>query len=496
MFQLPKSNHELSAAVKLLINIGACLDIPTGTYILGLHGESILHGGLGFLTGMTGKGNTFKSTICDYMTLSAADRIHSAVNTTAIHTYDTEVNIHESRKQAFSLKFDSYKQGNIFSDGLWEITDESIILGDVWWENEKKYLSDKKALGAKIRVSTPFKDRNGQAMTVILPTFGQLDSLSKFTTSDVAKMVDDNELGASGGNTVHMRQGLAKMRLLQELPRVCAGYSHFTTVTAHIGKDIPMATGKYAPPPEKKLNHLTPGEKIKGVTDQFYYLTSAFWYAVKSAPLVTKDRTPQFPRNSEETTQVGDTDLNEVVLKSLRCKNGPSGNTVTLLVSQVEGVLASLSEFYLLNTTKESSTHPGFGLNGSTQNYMLDIYPAVKLSRTTVRNKIDTDDKLRRALNITAELCQMYEYYRTLRSTLPAPKQLYDTLKDLGYDWDFILSSTRGWWTVNDEHHPLKFLSTMDLVKMASGEYIPFWMKEPPAKAIELYNSKNAKPWA
>jgi len=57
---------------KVLINIGSLMDIPTGSYVTGAKGESILNGGLGMITGVIGAGNNFKSTIMHYMMLTAA----------------------------------------------------------------------------------------------------------------------------------------------------------------------------------------------------------------------------------------------------------------------------------------------------------------------------------------------------------------------------------------------------------------------------------------
>ena len=64
--------------VKVMINLGACLDIPTGHYIQGRRGESILNGGLGFITGIVGIGNNFKSTIDRFMMLTAMARMNGS----------------------------------------------------------------------------------------------------------------------------------------------------------------------------------------------------------------------------------------------------------------------------------------------------------------------------------------------------------------------------------------------------------------------------------
>ena len=471
MNDLLKSNLTPAAVVKILINIGATLDIPTGFYVTGKHGESILLGGLGNLTGMTGIGNSFKSTIMHYMTLSAASRIMLGVDISSIQTYDTEMNIHLERLRELSHRHEAFKESDILSDGLWTITDKSIYYGNEWFEKLKEYLKTKKDNSSKLTFDTPFLDRDGSSlMKVLVPTFGQVDSFSEFETSDVAKIMDENELGESGGNTIHMRQGLAKTRFLMEMPALGASANHFTLLSAHLGKDMAIASGPYAPPPTKKLQHMSQGDKIKGVTDKFFFLTNNFFQTKSVTKLINQGtKGPEYPRDSDDNA-AGDTDLNLVAMILLRGKSGPSGTVFELVVSQTEGVLPSLTEFNFIKNNDR------FGINGTLVNYSLDIYPDCKLSRTTVRGKIDNDVKLVRALNITSELCQMHQHYRALN--LCTAKELYDKIKEQGYDWDFILSETRGWWTLNNDTASKYFLSTLDLVKMAKGQYHPYWLED------------------
>jgi hypothetical protein len=466
-----KQGFQPAPSVKIMLNIGACLDIPTGFYVKGKHGESILLGGLGALTGITGRGNMFKSTIMHYMMLSAADRLMATAET-SMSTYDTEINIHEERLRQLTDQFTSFTGKDIITDGTWVITDRTVYHGNDWYEKLKSYLKENKKQGdSSIMYETPFMERDGKTlMKTIIPTFSEVDSFSRFETEDVARMQDENALGESGGNTIHMRQGLAKMRFLMEVPGLAGTHNHFMLLSAHLGQDTAIASGPYAAPPPKKLQHMKMGEKIKGVTDQFFFLTNNFWMANSVTPLVNQGtKGPEYPKSSDNNA-AGDLDLNLVSLKQLRSKSGPSGNTIEIIVSQTEGVLPGLTEF---NYIKDSGR---FGLNGSLQNYALDIYPECKLSRTTVRGKLDKDLKLRRAMNITSELCQIQEYFKAQSEYFCAPAELYKDLKELGYDWDMILSQTRGWWTVNNETHPLKFLSTMDLLRMRKGEYKPYWL--------------------
>jgi hypothetical protein len=468
-----KPGFTRSPYIKVLINIGACLDIPTGTYLPGKYGESILNGGLAHVTGIVGIGNNFKSTIMHFMSLSAMARMWYTVKTSN-STFDTEVNIHESRLRNLYSRFQNQFDGSdIMVDGYWTITDATIYYANEWFEVYREFQKEKIKNAAKITFNTPFLDRDGKSLLRILaPNFNQVDSLSRFETEDVAKIQEDNELGDSGGNTIHMRQGLAKKRFLMELPNLTGASSNYISLTAHVGKEIVMASGPMPAPPVKKLQFLKNGDKLKGVTDDFFFLTSNCWHAHSATPLINQGtKAPEYPRHPEDN-KAGDTDLNIVKLIQLRSKSGPTGYTIEVIVSQEEGVLPELTEFHFI---KENGR---WGISGTLQHYSLDLYPDKKVQRTTVRSVIDSDSKFRRALNITSELLQMKQYWHNMpEGLLCTPKELYDDLTSKGYDWNVLLE-TRGWWTLENDKHPIPFLSTMDLLNMRAGKYKPYWMKD------------------
>jgi hypothetical protein len=461
-----RPNFKLSPNVKIMINIGATMDIPTGDYITGQYGESILNGGLGSLTGVVGIGNNFKSTTLNYMMLSAASKVEESTPT-SINSYDTENNMHEAHLRKFASRFEVFNKKDIFNGGTWQITDKTVYYANEWYEVLKTFLNDKKKNADKISLTTPFLDRDGKLMKIITPTFGAVDSFSEFETSDVADIQNKNELGDSGGNTIHMRQGLAKTRFLMDIPTLAGSSYHYTLLSAHIGKEMQMASGPYAPPPPKKLQHLKHNDKLKGVTDKFTFLMSNCWQASNAAPYINQaTKGPEYPRNPDDNV-TGDMDLNLVTLRQLRSKSGQSGIVLEILVSQSEGVLPELTEFHYIKSSDR------FGISGTMQHYNLDIYPECKISRTTIRSKIATDAKLRRALNITSELAQMQHLWRHLGAEIfCTPSQLYEDLKKKGYDWDLLLN-TRGYWLFDNDKHPIPFLSTMDLLRMRLDQEVP-----------------------
>ncbi len=453
---------------KLSINIGCMMDIPTGKYVRGQKGENLLNGGLSLLTAIAGKGNTFKSTLEHYMMLSAASHIASSGIMPYINTYDTEMNINLDRLMSFAQQFPEFKDLDLHKLGVWSVTDKTNHLGNEWYKLLKDFLKNEKLKNIKDYIfETPFVDKELKPIHSIFPTFGEVDSISEFETADIGDIQDKNQLGESGGNTIHMRLGLAKTRLLMELPTVCNAAGHYLIMTAHVGQEIPMQQGPYAVP-TKKLQHMKMGEKIKGVTDKFFFLPNSVWQTVSTTLLNNQNtKGPEYPKTRHQPDE-GSQDLNIVTIKQLRNKTGPSGFTIDVIVSQSEGVLPTLSEFHYI---KENGR---YGLDGNNVNYNLVLYPDAKLGRTTVREAIDTDPLLRRAIKITSDLLQIKTYYKTLPLEIPDIKDLYAKLEKQ-YGWKKLLE-TRDFWTFKHYEHPVPYLSALDLIEMYHDKYTPYWI--------------------
>lgn len=472
-----KSDMPSSAASQVKINLGAGLDIPTGTFIPGRHGEHMLNGGLGIVVGITGKGNNFKTTLLEWMMHRAAARTSQHIETD-MTTYDTEDNKDSNRIESMYQRLPEFVDRNLFNEGIYTITGKSSLYGDLWFRKLKDYLQLKEKNKKELMIPTPFMGADRVNLIEIMqPTFSLIDSFSEFETSDIGIIMEQNNLGEAAGNTIYMRQNLAKNRLLMEYPRLGVGNQHYLLTSAHFGKELQMASGPYAPPPEKKMNSMKPGEKVKGVPDKYFYLVHWLGLASGSTILKTKDNTVEYPSDTDDK-RVGDTDLWEVPVLTLRSKYGPSSWTTSVIVSQSEGVLPSLTEFHMLRRTR-------WGLVGNDMNYVNALMPDEKLSRSVIRRKLDASHKLRRATNIASELYQMSIYHRSVRNDILEPQELYAKIIEQGYDWDMILSSTRGWWKPYNDEGPLLPLSTMDLLNMAKGRYHPFWLEKDNKKVIK-----------
>lgn len=461
--------NELKMApnIRPMFNIGCLFDIPTGRYIAGKYGESILNGGLAHITGVCGRGNSYKTSLMMYMMLTVMDRVKES----AAMQYDTEMSMSMQRIQDLSdhICHDSLMGAQMDeSFARLRLTDKTVYNGSEWYDWLKSAARGREKATKSHYGTTPFIDAEGKPIEVLHPFLVGVDSLSQFSSANVLKIQDDGNIGDSTRNIEAMRDAGAKTQMLMELPTVTARSGVYILMSAHMGDDIAM--DPYAPP-QKKLAFLKNKLKLKNVPEKFTFLVNNCWHVASTTVLANQTtKAPEFPRPGADDMK-GDPDLQLLSIINLRGKYGLTGLPIEVIVSQSEGVMVGLTEFYYLKTFGR------YGISGNDRSYALDLCPDISLSRTTIRGKIDEHAKLRRALQITSEMCQMKNLWHETSENpgFCTPKELYDDLKAKGYDWDQLLN-TRGYWTFDNDKHPVPFLSTMDLLNMRLGAYRPYWM--------------------
>lgn len=471
------------APVKLCYNVGGLLDVPAGRIHIGQFGESILNGGLTHFTGIVAIANNFKTGLAHHYGMSVLARFKEST----LGDYDSEDSASEDRRAELAENYPGLEgENNPVRNDRWTLTSSAVYPGNKWYQQKREYLKAKRAAEKQLLRATPFMDRDGKPYMSMVPTLDIVDSLTKFEIEDVMDMISGSEIGDSSQNTSYMKSGGAKARMVGEIPRLAVSSENPFIMTAHIGKSIPMDPRAA---PVKKLQYLKNGDVIKGVSDQFLFLTHLTWQANNAAPYINDNtKGPEYPADSEDNVK-GDTDLNIVTLTILRNKAGRTGLSMQVLVSQSDGFLPSLSEFHYIKTNGR------FGLGGNDRNYYVELLPDVALSRTAVRGKLNTNARLRRAVNILSESLQAFMLWPNMEKYQCTGKELYDDILALGYNWNDILD-TREWWTHDNHKQEKQYLSFMDVLKMRVGEYIPYWMRNPPQKAIDLYNKTHEVPWA
>lgn len=465
------------------LNVGCIWDIMTGRYVEGIRGEYILTGGLAPFTGVGGPPNHFKTGVLHYMGLTAVDRYRKPVPHlpeneedyvgAKLGVYDTENTFQLDRLQDLSRQMPWLKNQTIEELeklGVISLYDRTGYHGEDWYSDLREIMAEK-AKNKKNYVTTPFKDRDGKPRKMPSPDVVGIDSLTEFTIENLENLFDSKEIGHKDLNMEAMAEMKAKSHMVRQLPSKTASSATYVIASAHVGEKHQL--DPYAITP-KKLLFLKGNAQFKRVPQQFNFLPNDVYYNYTMSVLKNPsgDKGPKFP--SKNGGDYKDSpELQEVKLFNTRGKAGPTGISYSLAFSQNEGLLPGISEYLFVEKFNK------YGFGGNAQNYFLELYPEVSLSRTTFRDKLDSDPKLRRAMHITYELCYMHQNgFVVDPDWLCSPKELYEDLKKAGYDWDELLLSREYWLPLEWEDGAPGFLSTADLLRMRKGLYTPYWMKK------------------
>ena len=318
-------------------NIGCLLDIPTGTYKTGKHGESILNGGLSHFTGLVGKGNMFKSTIAHFTGLQILSRYSSS----SLLIYDTELTATMDRFQRLYNLNNPFYQEDLSESARFLLTDKSVELGNAFFDRLKGVVELRIKHKKSLLKNTPFIDPQLQTPIPILPPMiVEIDSLSQTNFDVVQEMFNKHEVGSSKLNTEALKEAAVKSQMVSQLPQLCARGGMYVIVTAHVGEQHQL--DPYAPP-AKKLSFLKGKDKIKRVPENFTMLPNNLWLMCRDEVLRNDlTKAPEYPRDKEDNLK-DDTDLMAITMQNLRAKSGPTGIPFKLVVSQRDGVHVGLS---------------------------------------------------------------------------------------------------------------------------------------------------------
>jgi len=472
-----KPGMDLRPAQRLNIPVGCGFDLINAEIIKGNKGEYIINGGLAQTTSVSGPGNVFKSTLTQYLSLAAMNVIMSTSDSFK-HTLDTENNISLQGLSRFLKPFDYLPDDMLLGeDPRWTVTNKATVLAGEWIDRYRKDCLDKLAdKNMQVEFSAFIDYRTNKSLVLPVPTFYDIDSLSELEGESSIDLVEDK--GVDNSNEVFMKQGAVKTKVLQIVSNIALKTNTYMTMTAQVGKTIDMATGadKYAPPPRSNT-YINQNTKVKGVSEKFFFLPLTALIVKKSSILMNQTtKLPEYPISSETETT---TDLHVLDVIPYRNKSGASGGLIQVVVSQRDGVLPGLTDFY---NCKENGR---FGIEGNNLSYSLSLCPDIKLSRTTVRNKLDSDPKLKRAAQITHDLLQAkYLKYVIENDLWCDAATLYKDLADLGYDWNILLE-TRNWWAPDNYDKELPpYLSIIDILYMRKGK-IPYWYDKSKIKKVE-----------
>jgi len=447
--------------IRVRLNVGGLYDISTGRYYIGKRGESILNGGLQAINIIGGFGNSGKS-LFDHSLMFVA--LNNYVKADGM-LHDTELTVDINRVIEASMLLPGATGESYLDSDRFVYTNQAQedCIANKWWPRIKDYLNSK--IKAKDYLATPFIDSKNAVIKVLRPTILALDSLSEMQFDKSIETQDDAEIGDSARNTEFMQEGGFKTRLLREMSQIAPATNTYVIATVAIG--LTQEMGRFPPP--KLLDTLKNGVKFKNATNKLSTLSNSFLCSLKTEVETGSEKDVRY-HYTPNSSFAGDTELKKVIYGDLRNKGGAVGPNLEFFYSQAEGMLYDLTNF---NFFKEED----YGIEGNATTFRVSLKPDVVLNRKTVRTKLREDYRLRRACEIQAQLMYITKYWTTYpKDWLCTPKELYDDIKAMGYDWDELLN-TRGHWIFEEDTHPLNYLSTECLLRIRKGLYVPYWKK-------------------
>lgn len=375
-------------------NTGTVYDLLTGKTMVGHDGKWYIAGGLGnYLTGLYGPGNSGKSTFLE----SLVGRV------LAIYEGDGEIVDTEGSKDADINRIRRISDGmgdNIPVDRVTYRSGATTSLGELLQELQgicelkEKHMND-------LTIESPFLDPStGKRMKAWIPTVVEVDSLSEMHSEEEVQMMQEQGLDGDKIRTIYMTEGNKKTMFIRKIRKMCEMYGLIVVAVAHKGKNMDISNP--AAPAQKKTQHMKQGDDLKNVGSKFYDLTRVLIEVEKSSELMASSD------NREPAYCYGQTpikDLNEMMIKTIRCKSNISGMSFPFVVSQNMGLLNSATHYHYMRKNSYA------GLHGSKAKNQCALKPDTTLTRNSVRQQADKDYELSRALKLCAEFLILKNFW-------------------------------------------------------------------------------------
>lgn len=457
-------------------NTGTVMDISAGEYLKGHKGQECLNGGFALFFAIAALPNMFKTTTSAGM----AALTFIGFPKSGMHAHDSEATMVEGRIESLILN-----AMRIYKDLGIRIPESLLAEGRLFFTSQVDYNATelfsllKKWAAARLKEEPTIQceimdDQTKKPMEWWSPLIAFWDSLSGMNPQSAEEMQDAGDVGTSDLNMLAMRVNSGKSQIVEQLGSFTARHAIYILATAHVGQSYQLDPRK---PNVRTLRFMRDNVKLKRVPENLSFVTGNCYVITKMQPMLTNGA-PEFPYSPKDPNT--GTDLIELRFTNMRGKYGPSDIPHAIVVSQRDGWLPYMSNFIYLKDNDR------YGFEGNLQNYVLVLAPDIKLQRTTLRQKFRENIKLQIAAYHLVNLHWMNDRWDS--DKLPdkyrcSPKELYDDVKALGYDWDLLLK-TRFWHgeIVEGEAH-VPFISTFDLLKIRLEEYHPYWY---PIKKADL----------
>ena len=436
------------------INTSTLFDFSNGEFLPGVHNPWVLNGGIPPTLGIVGREQTYKSAKAGTL-LARALAVHPLAEA---YVYDTEGAIKGSERYQQLVRANIEDRIVFKNTSMCSLTD--------FYDDICKVVDEKSKHKDDYIVESPFiNHKTMQPYRIWIPTICLIDSLS-YARSDIgeeqygkAKSVDGSEM-----NTLWMKEGNIKTRIINDLPRKALKYGLYLILTAHIGDKLDLDMFHKTP---KQLQYMKNTDRIKNVGSNFSFLMATMIQTFKAEVMTSKSSSGivecEFP-TSVSTPQ----EISEVTYGILRNKNNASGIELHDAISQYQGVLDSVTNFLLL----KRYDNYGLEVNGNKSTYATVLLKDQKFSRRNIRELCDADYRLYRALEIVAQLCFIQHWWSTYK--LPAyirikPEKLAELLyASSTCSIDRVLQSTGSWSTSPTDR---ELMTLFDILEFLHKEF-------------------------
>lgn len=457
----------IGEVVRPRFNVFTIIDHALGTYELGEDGLYYLNGGFAHIMAITGRGNVFKTMLLDYMIMSVMWRYKAEWGS----KYDTEISAQLERLDVaiYSVFLANGWDYDPDRDSVYDmlmvkqnynLCSSDSLPGEDWWS---QYIRDEVearfkqyAKGQNLRLTQFIDPIRAKLKAILDPWLYGVDSMSEFHTTAIENARDKADIGTSDQNALAAQDPKQKSDMMSRWPTALARGGMYLGFTGHINDGLTM--GRQDANTGKLLDDFKGDVKVAGVPKRaLTFLTNSFLCATSSGELKqpqtynskTGTNEPMFPTFRNKSMASSNNDMKIIRYTQFRAKGGPTGVKFDLAFSQEEGLKAGLSLWYYLKEVL-----PGdYGFTRSGHFYALDILPDVKFQRTTIRDMIEEDKKLNRAMQIVAGMgYYLNNNHRIACKYRITPAELFTKIKEQGYDWDEILSDkTVEYWMFQDQ---------------------------------------------
>lgn len=451
------------------INTGSPLDIINGKFIPTVDGGWALSGGLGLTTAVIAEANRYKSTLLNGCAVNALARFPES----DFMLMDSEFSQQKERIAHFSdlyldnteerAKHIAYLKDHI---SIFDPTTSKAESLDAWFDYTKEIRDWKLQHYKDYEVETEILDTDtGKPYRMLLPTFMGVDSWTEAFVKQIN--VRNEEFDANtemkDQRTMFLEEGWQKMRLMRELPSICAKGGIYFVLTGHLGEKQTIGNT----PNKKDLAFMGQNETTKSMGSKFYFLMSSIFKIGNSELL--RDKTDKQASEYPSESGVSFNELQRLLITYVRGKNAGDGKQVQVVSSQNLGVLNGLSYYDFLRENK----YWGLGAPNKVRNPLLGD---LNLGRTKIFDA-SKEYKVKRALELTYQLFVIQSYWSLSNQPVNygiSIEEFFHKLQGSGYAIDDILNS-RGWWTYKQKDakgdFTRPFLTLPSILAMLDGSY-------------------------